>query len=142
MSKKNGYYFILIVIGIIVFATGTYLFRENDFSIFYTILIVLGATGFGYGTGELIQNNLIDKNRMLLKSIEADEAPEKLTFLSNQAKAKAFDLLTKVFPIFILVLATMRENLGTLLLLVGLYITIWLIYLFHLNKLYKKERKV
>ncbi|MFP4457430.1 MAG: hypothetical protein ACLFPS_07205 [Clostridia bacterium] len=141
MSNKNKYYFALIVVGIIVFAIGIYLSRDAGFSIMSTILITLGALGFGFGIGEIIQNNLIDRNKRLLKTIEKQNNPERLIFLNNQAKASAFDLLTKAFPIFILVLAITRENLNTLLILIGLYIMIWVIYLLHLNKLYKNERR-
>src|SRR6056297_2274143 len=141
MSNKNKYYFAIIVVGIFIFALGVFLSRDDGFSILNTVLVTLGALGFGFGTGEIIQNNLIDRNKKLLKTIEDQHNPQRLAFLNNQAKAKAFDLLTKIFPIFILALVITRENLNTLLILVGLYIIVWAIYLIHLNSLYKKEQR-
>ena len=141
MSNKNKYYFALITVGIIVFAIGLYLSRTNGFNVINTTLITIGALGFGFGTGEIIQNNLVDKNKKLLKTIENQNNPQRLAFLNNQAKAKSFDITTKIFPIIILLLTIMRENTNTLLILIGLYIMFWIIYLLHLNKLYKKEQR-
>jgi hypothetical protein len=141
MTSKNKYYFALLIISILVFALGVHFSQTDGFSILNSILITVGALGFGYGTGEIVQNNLVDRNKKLLKTIENQNNPQRLAFLNNQAKAKVFDLITKIFPIVILVLTIMRENTSSILVLIGLYIIIWIAYLLHLNKLYRKEQR-
>ncbi len=140
MTDKDKLNFILIVAGIIVFAIGVFLSQDQSFSIIYSIVMILGASAFGHGMGELIQSKLMQSNEDFLKRKDIERTKEQAEFMGMKAKAKTFDVLSKLFPVFMLVLAIMRESFTTIMLLLALYILLWGIFIYKLNRQYKKKK--
>jgi hypothetical protein len=139
LTDKDKFHLILIVTSIIIFAIGLYMAQDRSFSILYSTMMVLGASGFGYGIGEFIQSRILQSSDEYLKRKNIVTDQSTTAFMSIKAKAKTFDVMSKLFPIFILVLAILRENFTTIMLLLGLYILLWGIFIYHLNKIHKKQ---
>ena len=92
----------------------------------------------GMAGGELIKIKLIDKNPKYMRKIDIETKDERNIAINNRAKAKGFDFMTKAYGILILLLALMNEGLATILLLVGVYVMVLVVYVLSFNKYSKK----
>lgn len=83
------------------------------------VCIGLGAGLFGQGTGELVSRWALRNSPEIRKQLEIAQKDER-----NQAKSKAFDMMTFSFGALMLVFALMQVDLAALLMLVFVYLLV------------------
>ncbi len=126
MKKKTSDY-VAVVIGVALLFTGLYLWKSIvhpqgvSFPVPY-ICIGLGCGLFGHGMGGAISRKAAEKHPELQKEIEISLNDERNIAISNQAKAKAYDMMIFVFGALMVCFAIMNIDLTAILLLVAAYL--------------------
>lgn len=88
------------------------------------VCIGIGCGAFGHGMGNLISRRVVGKNPEIQKQIEIEKNDERNVAITNQAKAKAFDMMIFVFGALMVSFALMGVKLIAVLLLVFAYLFI------------------
>ena len=139
--KKADYFF--AVVGVLLAVTGVFLVMtlENPQGILLTLPYVLLGAGcgmFGYGMSNIISKKVISKDEKLQKQLAVEEKDERNIAISNKSKAKAYDFMTFMFGILLLILTLMNTDMIALLLLVAAYLSVHIYAIYYRFK-YEKE---
>lgn len=139
MKKNNKVlvYGILLVIGIIIFLTGGFFIKDNSGS-FSGVCIGIGAGLFGMSLGQIISIILINKNPSYEKKINIEKNDERNIQINNKAKSKAFDIMGFLYGVLMFIYILIGTELLQILLLVGSYLLVYIIYIIYFNKYYKE----
>lgn len=86
------------------------------------ICIGVGCGFFGHSMGNIISRKALKQDPILQKQIEIDKNDERNITIANQAKAKAYDMMTFVFAALMLSFALMEVDMVILLLFVFAYL--------------------
>lgn len=124
--KKSKYY-IMTAIGILVLILGLYLVKTTDapqafMAAFSYVCIGFGCGIFGYGMSSIISNKILQKNPDLQRQNEINEKDERNIIISNRAKAKAYDLMSFVFGVLMLIFALMNVDMIAIILFCFVYL--------------------
>ncbi len=138
LKNRKGVYIIILIIGIVLFSIGGFLFKTDRTMAASFILIGIGSGLFGMSVGELIKQNIFKRNPEYKLKMEIETADERNIFIKNKAKAKAFDLMITVYGILMMVYALMSLDMTAVLLLVGAYLLVWGAYFAYFIKYYKE----
>ena len=125
--KKSSVDYMMVVIGILLAGFGLYLVKavESPEGIMLAlpyVCIGIGCGIFGHGMGNSVTNRVMDKNPERKEQLEIEKNDERNITIGNQAKAKAFDMMTFVFGALMLCFALMNVELVAILLLVFAYL--------------------
>lgn len=139
--KKTDY--LITGIGFVILGIGLYMVKtlENVQGVLLTLPYILVGTGcgsFGYGMSNIISKKAISKDVKLQKQMEIEENDERNIAITNKSKAKAYDLMTFVFGIVMLIFALMNIDMVAILLLVAAYLLVH-IYAIYYRLKYEKE---
>lgn len=140
MKKVDG---LITVVGVIVLGVGLCMMKtiENAQGILLTlpyILVGIGCGIFGYGMSNIISQKAISKDEKLQKQLAVEEHDERNIAIANKSKAKAYDCMTFVFGILMLIFALMNIDMIAILLFVGAYLFVH-IYGIYFRFKYEKE---
>lgn len=141
MKSKNVIPVICLGIGcvfLIICIFAKYLDIFETYKPLFGILIGIGSGLLGGGFGQLINNNVLDKNPTLKRRKEIEVNDERNIYISNRAKGKAFKAMEYIFPIVILIGVLLEADFLVTIIMVISYLLIYVIYIFYLNK-YIKE---
>lgn len=86
------------------------------------ICLGAGSGALGYGISNIITDKLIQKNPAVQKQMEIDKNDERNILLASRAKAKAYDLMTLVFGVLMLLFTLMTVDVIPVLLFVSAYL--------------------
>lgn len=119
--------YVKVVTGILFVVVGLYLIKaiENPEGIMTALPYVFVGFGcgiFGAGMGNTVTDKAMKQNPKLKEQLEIEKNDERNITIANQAKAKAFDMMTFVFGALLLCFALMNVELVTILLLVFAYL--------------------
>ncbi len=136
-------YVVLAVFGIVLLMVGLVLIKAfpDTQGIMLTlpyICIGIGTGIFGGNFGTAIRNQLLRKDPSAAKQIEIDAKDERNIAISNQAKAKAYDLMLMVYSALILAFALMQVDMYVVLTLVAGYLFVVFSMVFYLSKFHKE----
>lgn len=139
--KKADY--VITVTGVILLGVGIYMIKafENAQGVMMSlpyIFLGVGCGIFGYGMSNIISKKIISKDAKLEKQLATEENDERNIAIANKSKAKAFDLMTYVFGMLMIIFALMNINLAATLLLVAAYLFVQGYAVFYRLK-YEKE---
>lgn len=140
---RNHSYFsgIIAGIGLLSLVSGLIwlkLIPDSAASVYPYLCIGLGCGVFGHGAGELISRRVTRKYPEVQKQMEIDKNDERNIAISNQAKARAYDVMVYVFGAIMIAFAFMNCNIEMILLLVLGYLVVIGSFLFYHNR-YQKE---
>lgn len=134
MPNKKLRSIALLVLGVILGIWGLILIRNVALKKWSGVLIVLGTGLLGMSIAELITLRVIEKNSALKQQTNIQATNERDIQINNVAKAKTFDfnqfLALPAFLILILAGASVR----VMLLITGLYLGSWAVYIWNLHK--------
>lgn len=141
--KKKNFSYIIVIIGVLLLAIGLFLLKavSNPQGIMLAlpyVCIGLGCGTFGHGLGDIVNYRVIKNNPQLQKQMEIDKNDERNITISNQAKAKAYDIMIYVFGILMVSFALMNVDVPAVLLLVFSYLFVVGFFIFYLNKYHKE----
>ncbi|MTI46405.1 hypothetical protein [Sporosalibacterium faouarense] len=137
-KNKVALYWILLIVGVVIACIGGFLLRETEPKALSGVFIGIGAGLLGLSVGELINIKVVNRYPDYKRMIDIENKDERNIKIKNLAKAKAFDFMIKVFGILMLVYALMNEKLVTILMLVGVYLSVVTVYVVFFNK-YSRE---
>ncbi len=142
MKEKNFSYFI-VGVGVVLLAVGLILLKliANPRGIMIAlpyVCIGLGCGAFGHGLGDIVKHRIIKNDPQLQKQIEIEKNDERNIAISNQAKAKAYDIMLYVFGALMVAFALMDVDIVAILLLVAAYLFVVGFSIFYLNKYHKE----
>lgn len=134
---------LITAIGIILLGAGLYMVKtfDNVHGIFLTLPYILVGCGcgiFGYGMSNMISKKAISMDADLQKKLAIEEKDERNIAIANRAKAKAYDCMTFVFGILLLIFALMNIDLAATLLLGVAYLFVHICGIYFRFK-YEKE---
>ena len=89
---------------------------------------------FGHGLGNVVSNRVAKNNPELKKQIEIDKNDERNVAVSNQAKAKAYDMMLYIFGALMIAFALMGVGVAAVLMLVFAYLLVVGFFIYYLNK--------
>lgn len=126
---KNTKNYGIVIIGILLLLSGLCLLiivkqPQGFLMTLPYICLGVGSGALGYGISNIITNNLIRKKPEMQKQMEIDKNDERNILLANRAKAKAYDLMTLVFGILMLIFTLMTVDVIPVLLFVSAYLFI------------------
>ncbi len=141
--RKETLSYVVAGIGAALLAAGLVLLKMADAQqgimlVLPYVLIGLGCGAFGHGIGDVMSNRLIKDDPKLKRQIEIEQRDERNVMISNQAKAKAYDMMLYVFGALMIAYALMSVNMAAVLLLVAAYLLVVCISIFYMNK-YQNE---
>lgn len=124
-TKITGY--VIAMIGLLLVAAGISLLKMNGDpqGIMLTlpyVCIGIGCGLFGHGMGKIISERAVRSNPEIQKQMEIEKNDERNIVIVNQAKGKAFDMMTFVYAALMLSFALMNIDMIAVLLLVFAYL--------------------
>ncbi|PEL13648.1 hypothetical protein [Bacillus sp. AFS017336] len=142
MKKTNSIYY-LTAVAFVLLAGGIYFIKTNHdpqglLRVLPYICFGLGCSIFGHGMGEILLRFAVKNNPAAAKKLEIDKKDERNLAITNQAKAKAYDMMVLVFGALILAFALMDIDFTMLLLLVFAYMFLLGSNSFYRLKYYKE----
>jgi len=132
--KKIKMYGSLLVLGVILVVIGGFVVKNPELKALSGVLIGVGAGLFGMSGGELIKNKLIQKDPLYNKKLEIEQKDERNIYIRNTAKGKAFDIMSIVYSILMLIFILLEAELIFILLIVSAYVVGYGIYFRYLYK--------
>lgn len=102
------------------------------------VCIAIGCALSGSGLSGWLSNRIIRSNPEIKKQLEIEKKDERNLLIMNQAKGKAFDLMSCVFGVLIWAIALMGTDTVVVLLLFSAYLFVLGAALFYRIK-YEKE---
>ncbi|MFD1738631.1 hypothetical protein ACFSCX_19100 [Bacillus salitolerans] len=141
--KKSISAFILTVVGVGLLVGGLYFIKtiedpQGMLGALPYICFGVGCAIFGHGMGEILLQRAMKSAPAAAKQLEIDKKDERNLAISNQAKAKAYDLMIFVFGALLSAFALMGIDLMVLLLLFFAYLLI-LVYCTYYRFKFNKE---
>jgi len=117
----------IVIIGFILFVAGLTMVKtisepQGVMRAFPYVCIGIGCGVFGQGMGNIISRKAVKNNPSLHKQIEIEKKDERNIAISNQAKAKAYDMMIFAFGALMVSFALMGVEIIALLLLVFAYL--------------------
>jgi len=140
-SKKIGLNIFGTIIGIILFSVGGIGMKIGwfaDFKAVPGVLIGLGCGVFGYHFGTIIQVIVMKKNPKEAKRVEIEQKDERNLLIVNTAKRKAFDAMVYIYATVMFICVLLNVNFIVIFLLVGAYLLVHGIMIYHFYKLSKE----
>ena len=143
MEKRGRTAFVLLIIGVILVIVSTIaLFYLSNAQYSYTVVsYVVFGIGFGLvgdALGRLNSMRLEKKDPERMKIIRVERNDERNIAIDEKARAKAFSFMTYLYAVVLVVLAVMRVDLKSLLIMVAAYLLVVMYSLFVKFKLYKE----
>lgn len=135
---KNKGCWLLLALGILIIAVGGFVLYGIVPKPVGGVSIGIGGALIGITVSELLKRRMLEKNPAVKRKMEIDERDERNITINSRAKAKAFDAMTPVFGMTMLVLILTDVALYVTLLGVGAYLAMYIVYFFNLSK-YNKE---
>lgn len=141
---KKGKYYIITIIGALLFAAGLYLIKtiSNPLGIMKTapyLCIGIGCGMFGHGLGNIINKMAIKKHPALAKQIEIDTKDERNIMIGNTAKSKGYDMMTYVFAALLLAYSLMGASFTIIIPFVIAYLFVQFYAIYHRIKIDKEQ---
>ena len=120
---------ILVLFGLLLLAAGFYLLKavepfQGILESLPYVCIGVGSGLFGHGMGDAISERAVSKDPELKKKLDIEKKDERNITIANQAKSKAFDMMTFVFGALMVCFALMNVDMAPLLLLVFAYLLV------------------
>lgn len=136
---KKAFDYIVAISGLLLLGVGLALLKliANPQGVMLTlpyICIGVGCGMFGHGLGNVVSNRVAKNNPELKKQIEIDKNDERNVAVSNQAKAKAYDMMLYIFGALMIVFALMGVGVAAVLMLVFAYLLVVGFFIYYLNK--------
>lgn len=124
---KNAKNYGIVIIGILLLLSGLCLLiivkqPQGLMTTLPYICLGAGSGALGYGISNIITNKLMQKKPCMKKQMEIDENDERNILLATRAKAKAYDLMTLVFGVLMLLFTLMTVDVIPVLLFVSAYL--------------------
>lgn len=139
-KKQTNFNPFLLALGLLLLAGGLLLLKPcPGLAILPYLCIGLGCGAFGHGLGGILSRRALRRNPRLQKQLEIEQMDERNILISNQAKAKAYDIMIYVFGALMLALAFLQVDLAAILLLVAAYLIVVGFFLFYFNKYHREE---
>lgn len=140
MKKWDG---LITILGVILLGAGLFMIKTmGDMQgIQLTLSYILVGTGcgiFGHGMSRIISKKALSKDEKLQKQLEIEKNDERNITISNKAKSKAYDCMTFVFGILMLIYALINVDMIATILLVVVYLFVHFYGIFFRIK-YEKE---
>ncbi len=140
---KTGRYIFLSIIGFIIFIAGLVLAKllpemNGILKTLSYICVGVGAGIFGGNLGEAVKIRALIKNPQAAKQVEIEQKDERNNYISNKAKARAYDLMLYIYAAILLAFALMRVDMYVILTLTALYLLVILANVFYLTKYHKE----
>lgn len=125
--KTNKMKYITIIIGLLLLLTGLFLIKttgdpQGIMTALPYVCIGIGSGLFGHGMSNVISERAIRKDPALQKKLNIEKNDERNIMIANQAKGKAFDMMTYIFGALMLSFALMNVDMIPILLLVCAYL--------------------
>lgn len=139
--KKIGLNIFLAIIGVVLFCIGGIGIKMEwfaDFRALAGILIGAGCGIFGHNLGTVVQTKIMEKNPTEAHKIEIEQNDERNILIGNTAKSNAFDAMGYIYATIILIFVLLNVDYIVIMLLVGAYLLVHGIMIFHLSKLTKE----
>ena len=121
MSRKAG--ILITVIGVAVVALGLLLMDPLDGPL-PGVLIGLGSGALGLGLSGIFSALVVRRHPDVARQVAIEEKDERNIAVSNQAKARAYDMMIYIFGVLMVSYALMNADLTVILMLVGAYLLI------------------
>ena len=136
---KKAFDYIVAISGLLLLGVGLALLKliVNPQGVMLTlpyICIGVGCGMFGHGLGNVVSNRVAKNNPELKKQIEIDKNDERNVAVSNQAKAKAYDMMLYIFGALMIAFALMGVGVAAVLMLVFAYLLVVGFFIYYLNK--------
>ena len=136
---KKAFDYIVAISGLLLLGVGLALLKliANPQGVMLTlpyICIGVGCGMFGHGLGNVVSNRVAKNNPELKKQIEIDKNDERDVAVSNQAKAKAYDMMLYIFGALMIAFALMGVGVAAVLMLVFAYLLVVGFFIYYLNK--------
>lgn len=124
-QKKSGY--VIAIIGVLLLGSGFYLVKtiNNPQGVMLTlpyVCIGIGCGLFGHGMGSIISEKAMQSDPQMQKRVKIEQNDERNMAIADRAKGKAFEMMTLVFGMLMLVFTLMGVDLTAILLLVFAYL--------------------
>ncbi|MBQ6697150.1 MAG: hypothetical protein IJN16_10650 [Lachnospiraceae bacterium] len=125
--KKNIRNYILVVVGLVLLVVGLALLKvvaepQGIMLILPYICIGVGCGIFGHGMGSILSKKALKNHPEARKQMEIEEKDERNLTISNQSKARAYDMMVFVFGALMIAFALMNVEWNVILLLVFAYL--------------------
>ena len=98
----------------------------------------IGCGAFGWGAGELLRARALRGNPELAFELEVERTDERRIFISNAAKARAYDVMSYLFAALIICFGLMQVELVVLLMLIAAFLFVESVAIYQMVKLEKK----
>ena len=136
---KKAFDYIVAISGLLLLGVGLALLKliANPQGVMLTlpyICIGVGCGMFGHGLGNVVSNRVAKNNPELKKQIEIDKNDERNVAVSNQAKAKAYDMMLYIFGALMIAFALIGVGVAAVLMLVFAYLLVVGFFIYYLNK--------
>ena len=138
MKKWDG---LITILGVILLGAGLFMIKTmGDMQGIQLTLsyILVGCGIFGHGMSRIISKKALSKDEKLQKQLEIEKNDERNITISNKAKSKAYDCMTFVFGILMLIYALINVDMIATILLVVVYLFVHFYGIFFRIK-YEKE---
>ncbi len=103
------------------------------------LCIGIGCGMFGYGLGEMIENNMMKKNPQIARQKRIEMEDERNIGHANAAKAKGYDMMRYVFAALLLAYTLISPKVEIILPFVSAYLFLQFYAVYHRIKLDKEE---
>lgn len=141
--KKNIRDYILVVVGLVLLVAGLALLKvvaepQGIMLILPYICIGVGCGIFGHGMGSILSKKAFKNHPEARKQMEIEEKDERNLTISNQSKARAYDMMVFAFGALMIAFALMNVEWKVILLLVFAYLFVVGYGIFYRCKLEKE----
>lgn len=141
--KRKSIHLLLAGAGIALMVLGLFLLKTCDLSqgiwrVLPYCCLGVGSGLFGHGSGELIARRAMARDPALQRQLAIEQKDERNIAIANQAKSKAFDMMTVVFGALMVCFALMQIEMSAVLLLIFCYLLVQGTALYYRFK-YEKE---
>lgn len=141
MKNRKLFSIIAIVLSIILLIISIIAKKLDIFEAHKTLFgIIIGvASGlFGGGVGNLINIVVLNSNPNIKKKSEIELNDERNNNIRNSAKAKAFDAMSFILPVTMLIHILLNVDLSITIISIVSYLVIYIVLIYYINLYYKK----
>lgn len=136
--KKVDLNIILAAIGVVLFCIGGFGIKMEwlaGLRVLAVVFIGMGCVIFGHSFGTIVQIKIMEKHPAEKRRIEIEQKDERNIMIQNAAKGKAFDAMGYIYAAIMFIFALLNFDYIVILFLVGSYLTVYGIMIFHLSRL-------
>ncbi len=138
-SKTASLICLIIGLVIVIFCiVGKGLEIFETYKTIFGVMLGIGSGLFGGGLGHLIDSYLVDKDPILKRKKDIEVNDERNVYITNKAKAKAFSVMEKVFPITIFIIILLDADFIITAIILSAYLLMHATYIYYLNKYLKQ----